>query len=166
MDVARAWRHLFAGSAASLYPEASLQRIAGAIAEGEGQHRGQVVFAVEPALSLRAVVAGHQARQRAADVFSQLRVWDTADNNGVLIYLLIADRRIEIIADRALTERVSDAQWRGVCQQIEERLTAGDPEAAALAGVRAASALLAEQFPRAAGDASTNELSDRPYLFD
>jgi uncharacterized membrane protein len=165
-DLKRALRHLFAGSAARLYPEDSLQRIAAAIAEGEATHRGQVVFAVEPALPFLAALGGHAARDRAGHVFSQLRVWDTDANNGVLIYLLIADHRIEILADRGLAGRIRDEQWRAVCQQMEERLKAGDAEAAAITGVRAVSALLAGHFPRGTGDARRNELADRPHMFD
>jgi uncharacterized membrane protein len=164
--LSRAVRHLFAGSGGKLYPEASLQRIAAAIAEGETTHRGQVVFAVEPGLPLHAVLRGRTARERAGHVFSHLRVWDTEANNGVLIYLLVADHRIEILADRGLAARVGDAQWREVCTLMETRLKSGDAEAAAIAGVQAVSALLAAHFPRGAGDESRNELSDRPYLFD
>ena len=146
-----------------MFPEASLQRIAQAVAEGETRHAGETCFAVEGSLPLRAVLAGVQPRERAIEAFSRLRVWDTAANNGVLLYLLLADHRIEIVADRGLRDRVSDAQWRGVCQLMEERLRAGDPEAAAVQGIAAAAALLAAHFPR--GDAADeNELPDLPHL--
>jgi uncharacterized membrane protein len=165
-DLSRAWRHLFAGSAAQLYPEDSLQRIAAAIAAGEATHRGQVVFAVEPALPFRAALSGHGARDRARHVFSHLRVWDTEGNCGVLIYLLVADHRIEIVVDRGFAGRVRDEQWRAVCQQMEDRLKAGDAEAAAITGVQAVSALLAAHFPRGLGAEARNELPDRPHIFD
>lgn len=161
---ARLLRHLFAAPARAAFPEASLQRIAEAVAEGEARHRGEVCFAVEPALPVRQVLRRVQARERAEAVFARLRVWDTEANNGVLVYLLMADRRIEIVADRGLAARVSDAQWRGVCQLMEERLQAGEPEAAAVRGVAAVSDLLAEHFPRAPGEADENELPDRPRL--
>jgi uncharacterized membrane protein len=164
--ISRAFRHLFAGSGGKLYPEPSLQRIAAAIADGETMHRGQVVFAVEPALPLHAVIRGRTARDRAGHVFSHLRVWDTEANNGVLIYLLVADHRIEILADRGLAARVGDAQWRDVCTLMESRLKTGDAEGAAIAGVQAVSALLATHFPRGEGDETRNELSDRPHVFD
>lgn len=162
----RLLKHLFARSARRLFPEARLQRIAEAIARDELRHRGEVCFAVESALDWRAVWAGRQARDRAAEVFSRLRVWDTAENNGILIYLQLADRRIEILADRGLAGRVSDEQWRGVCQLMEERLRAGDAEAAALEGVAAAGELLAAHFPRIDGHEDRNELPDRPQLLD
>jgi uncharacterized membrane protein len=161
---ARALRHVFASSVRGLFPADSLQRIATAVAEGEARHRGEICFAVEPALPARQVLRGMQARDRAHAVFAQLRVWDTQANNGVLVYLLLADQRIEIVADRGLAGLVSDEQWRGVCLLMEERLLAGEPEAAAIAGVAAVSELLAEHFPRMAGDGDRNELPDLPHI--
>ena len=160
----RLLKHLFAPSSARLFPEDTLHAITDAIAAGERGHTGELCFAVEPALHWRAVMAGVDARTRAGEVFAQLRVWDTAANNGVLIYLLLADHRIEIVADRGLADRVSAEQWRGVCQLMEEGLRSGHPDSAVLRGVEAASALLAEHFPRDAGLADPNELPDRPHL--
>jgi uncharacterized membrane protein len=162
---ARLLKHLFAPSAARLFPADVLQRIAAAVAAGEARHRGEICFAVEAALPARAVLAGHAARDRAREAFAQLRVWDTVANNGVLLYLLLADHRIEIVADRGLDALVSAAQWRGVCQLMEERLRAGEAEAAVLEGVAAVSDLLAEHFPRAPGAADENELPDLPRVF-
>lgn len=163
-STARLLRHLFAASAHRTYPKDSLQRIAAAIAEGERRHRGEVCFAVESALPARAVLAGHDAHRRAVEVFAQLGVWDTAANNGVLVYLLLADHRIEIVADRGLADRVDAEQWRGICQLMEDRLKAGEPEAAAVQAMMAISGLLAEHFPRAAGDIDDNELPDLPRI--
>lgn len=160
----RVLKHLFAPSARRLFPDETLARIATAIADSELHHRGEVCFAVEPSLPLRAVWAGKQARERAAEVFAQLRVWDTRANNGVLVYLLLADHRIEIVADRGFDGLVSPEQWRGVCLLIEERLKIGEPEAAVLRGVEASSALLAEHFPRGTDHVDSNELPDEPHL--
>jgi len=162
--VARARRHLFAPAARRYFPEPSLQRVAEAVAAGERTHRGETCFAVEAALPVRAVLAGADAASRARDVFAQLGVWDTAENSGVLIYLLLADHRIEIVADRGLDGLVSAEQWQGVCRLMEERLRAGDAEGAALAGIAAASALQAAHFPRVAGVVDVNELPDQPHL--
>jgi uncharacterized membrane protein len=162
----RLLRHLFPPSSRRLFPEDGLHRIADAVKTGEGRHRGEVCFAVEAGLPAMAVLRGMQARDRAHQVFGQLRVWDTEANNGVLLYLLLADHRIEIVADRGLKGLVSDEQWRGVCQLMEERLKAGDAQDAVIAGVTAASDLLAAHFPRAPGEADENELPDRPYLLD
>jgi uncharacterized membrane protein len=160
----RLLRHLFPPSSRRTFPPDALQRIAEAVAAGEARHRGEICFAVESALHARAVLRGASARERALEVFAQLRVWDTAANNGVLVYLLLADQRIEIVADRGLAGLVSAEQWRGVCQLIEERLQAGEPEDAAIAGIAAVSDLLAGHFPRAPGDGDENELPDRPML--
>ncbi|MEJ7746274.1 MAG: TPM domain-containing protein [Luteimonas sp.] len=165
-QIPRLFRHLFARSARGVYPLDALERITQAIADSESNHRGEICFAVESALPLRAVLAGLDARQRALDVFAQLRVWNTRDNNGVLVYLLLADHRIEVVADRGLDDLVSAEQWRGVCQLIEEGLKAGEPEAAVRRGIDAVSALLAEHFPRIAGDVDHDELPNQPHLLD
>lgn len=163
-DIPRLLRHLFAGSAARLYPQEALTRIAAAIAQGEARHRGEICFAVESALAPRALWAGEEARARAQVLFGQLRVWDTAANNGVLLYLLLADQRLEIVADRGLDGRVSAQQWRGVCELMEERLKAGEAEAAVIDGVAAVSDLLAMHFPRTRDDGDRNELADLPHV--
>lgn len=160
----RLLKHLFPPSAKRLFPGESLQRIAKAIADSELHHTGEICFAVDPGLHPRAVLAGREAREHAQEVFSRLRVWDTQANNGVLLYLLLADHRIEIVADRGFDGRVSAEQWRGVCQLIEERLRNGDAEAGVLAGVEALSALLVEHFPRGEGEHDSNELPDLPYI--
>ncbi len=157
-------RHLFARPARRAFPQAALQRIGAAVAAGEARHRGEVCFAVEAALEPAALWQRQDPHARALQVFAQLRVWDTRENNGVLLYLLLADRRIEIVADRGLEPHVSAEQWRGVCQLMEERLRAGDAEDAVLAGIAAVSDLLALHFPRAGGEADTNELSDLPRV--
>lgn len=156
--------HLFTGNAQRCFPAADMQRIADAIASGERRHRGEVCFAVEGALDLRDLLHGVQARARAIEVFGRLRVWDTAANNGVLIYLLLADHRIEIVADRGLAGRVSDAQWRGVCQLMEERLRAGEHAAGVIAGIDAVSDLLAEHFPQEPGHPDEDEVPNRPVF--
>lgn len=160
----RVLRHLFARPARTLFPAHGLQRISAAVAEGELRHRGEVCFAVEAGLELPALLARCDARTRAHQVFAQLRVWDTQANNGVLLYLLLADHRIEIVADRGLHGLVSDAQWRGVCQLMEERMRAGEAVDAAVAGVAAVSDLLAQHFPRVAGETDHNELADAPHV--
>lgn len=160
----RLFKHLFAAPARRLFPRDALQRIGAAIAASEARHTGEIRFAVESALHPRAVLAGLQARDRARDVFAQLRVWDTRANNGVLLYLLLAEHRIEIVADRGFDGLVGAEQWREVCRLIEERLRAGEPEVAALHGVEALSALIERHFPRAAGHVELNELPDEPHL--
>lgn len=160
----RLLRHLFAMPSRRLFAPDALTRIAAAIAASEARHTGEIRFAVESALHPRAVLAGMQARDRAIELFSQLRVWDTRANNGVLLYLLLADHRIEVVADRGFEGLVSAEQWRGACLLIEERLKAGEPEIAVLRGVEALSALIEAHFPRMADYVDTNELPDDPHL--
>ena len=162
----RLLRHIFARSARRLFPEDSLQRIADAISAGELRHRGEIMFAVESELPTGMVLRGVQARQRAEAAFARLRTWDTEANNGVLIYLLLADHRLEIVADRGLNGRVSAEQWRGVCVLMEERLRAGEPEQAVIRGVAAVSDLLAEHFPQVDGIADPDELPDLPLILE
>ena len=160
----RLLKHLFASSAKRLFPAHTLQHLTEAIAASELLHGGEICFAVEANLAPGAVLAGRQARDRALDVFANLRVWDTRDNNGVLLYLLLADHRIEIVADRGFDGLVDATQWQDVCRLIEERLRSGEPEPAVLRGIAAISDLIARHFPRVEGDTSHNELPDRPHL--
>lgn len=164
MLIQRLFRHLFASSAPRLFPADSLQRIAEAIAASERNHSGEICFAVEPALSWREVLRGVQARVHAENAFARLRVWDTAANNGVLLYLLLADHRIEIVADRGLDHVVSVEQWRGVCQLMEERLQAGEAEAAVLRGIAEVSELLAAHYPQPPGAIDEDELPNQPQF--
>jgi uncharacterized membrane protein len=162
--VKRLFTHLFTPDAQDHFPAAAMERIAAAIADGETRHRGEVCFAVEGALDWRDVVRGVQARARALDAFARLRVWDTAANNGVLVYLLLADHRIEIVADRGLVGVVSDAQWRGVCLLMEERLRAGEYTEAVVDGIAAASDLLAARFPQSPGGIDQDEVPNAPVF--
>ena len=160
----RLWAHLFTAGAESRFPAEAMERIAQAIALGESVHSGEVCFAVEAALPWREVLRDADPRQRAMDAFGRLRVWDTAANNGVLVYLLLADHRIEIVADRGLAGRVSEAQWRGVCQLMEARLHAGEYVDGVVAGIEAASDLLAAHFPRDPARADEDELPNQPVF--
>ena len=162
----RLLRHVFARSARHWFPEDRLHRIADAIAAGELRHRGEILFAVESELSPGMVLRGVQARARAEAAFARLRAWDTEANNGVLIYLLLADHRIEIMADRGLNGLVSAEQWRGVCLLMEERMAAGEPEQAVVRGIEAVSDLLAEHFPQVDGAADRDELPNLPLILD
>ena len=160
----RMFHHLFAPPAGKVFPPDCLSRIHDAIAVDERRHRGEICFAVESALHWRDVWAGVDSRQRAEDTFSRLRVWDTEANNGVLVYLLLADHRIEIIADRGLHDVVSAEQWRGICQLMEERMKAGEPEDAVLRGVAEIGNLLAAHFPQREGEIDRDELSNTPVI--
>ena len=158
----RLLRHLLAlpGAVARAFPPASLSRIESAIAESEKRHDGEIRFAVEAALDPADLWRGVSARQRAIAVFSELGVWDTERNNGVLIYLLLADRDVEIVADRGFNGKVGAAEWEGVCRRMEAALREGRHAEALIAGIEALSPILARHFPPAPG--GRNELPDRP----
>jgi uncharacterized membrane protein len=140
----------------------ALQTITGTIAEMEKLHGGEIRFAVEACLHFHELMAGRTAGERAAEVFSQLRVWDTDENNGVLIYVLLADRHIEIVADRGYRGLVSDAEWQAVCAHMEQEFRQGRFEAGAVHGIREVSALIARHFRCQPHD--RNELSDDPVM--
>ncbi|MGH8090125.1 MAG: TPM domain-containing protein [Rudaea sp.] len=157
-------RHTFAeGSARRRFPSHVLDAVQKAIANGEREHSGQVMFAVEGTLPLRDLARGRSARQRAHEVFAHLRVWDTRHNSGVLIYVLLADRAIEIIADRGIAAKVGEAEWKSICTQMQQGFTAGAFEHGAVEGVNAVNEILARHFP-ADGAARANELPDRPVV--
>lgn len=142
------------------FPQAMLERIEGAIRQGEQTHLGQIRFAVEASLDLPLLLQGVGARERAVDVFSMLRVWDTENNNGVLIYLLLADHDVEIVADRGIDRQVGAAAWERICQEMERSFRDGDFECGILAGIAAVSRLLADHYP----GQGENELPDVPVL--
>ena len=131
-----------------------------AIKAGEATHSGQVRFVVEGALDGAPLFHDQSARERALDIFSHLRIWDTAHNNGVLIYLLLADRRVEIVADRGIDALVGAEGWEKICRDMEADFKAGNFEAGVIKGIAAVSRQLARYFPaqrrpaqRAAGQA-------------
>lgn len=140
----------------------TLQALEAAIADAERGHRGEIRFAVEATLGPRALLRGQPARERALEVFSELRVWDTAEDNGVLIYVLLADHDVEIVADRGVAARVDTAEWAAICRDMEACFKAGRYADGAGAGIRRVGTLLARHYPGA--DRAGNELPDRPHV--
>ncbi len=158
-------RHLFLDhlALARAFPRATLAAIARNVAEQEKRHRGELRVAIEGGLPFMAFIAGRSARERALELFGRLRVWDTEDNAGVLIYLLLADRRVEIVADRGIHALVGDTAWETICGAMQQEFAAGRFESGVLAGLSSASDLLAQHFP-ARSDANPNELPDAPVV--
>ena len=158
-------RHLATdhGSARRAFPTSTLARIEAAIADGERRHRGHVCVAVEASLPLERVLKGVAPRARALEVFGALSVWDTEENCGVLVYLLLADRDVEIVADRGIHAKVGDEAWAAICRDMEAAFRARRFEEGVLAGIAQINALLARHFPRT-GTEGTNELPDRPVI--
>jgi uncharacterized membrane protein len=148
-----------------LFPSATLDAIEHAIARAEQTHAGEIRFAVETALTPKHILSGVAPRAHALEVLAHLRVWDTEANNGVLIYVQLADRNVEIVADRGFQGRVSPAEWEAVCRLMEEHFRAGRFQVGSVAGVDAIGTLLARHFPQdAAKPRGANQLPDRPTL--
>jgi uncharacterized membrane protein len=166
MDLARILRHLFTteGTLKRAFSEADLAAIEKATAAGELRHGGEIRFAVEAALDTASLLRGQTARARAIEVFANLHVWDTERNNGVLIYLLLADRDVEIVADRGIHSKAGDAKWEAICRAMEKAFAEGRHRDAVIAGIEAVAEQLALHFP-ASGEA-VNELPDRPVLVE
>lgn len=160
----RCIRHAFAGDpAGTRFPPAALQAIQQAVASGEHRHRGEICFAIEGALHWRSALRGMTARQRAHEVFAQLRVWDTRENTGVLVYVLLVEHAIEIVADRGVSARIDDGQWNAICSALRDRFAKGEFHQGAIAASDAISDLLAAHFP-VDGGVRVDELPDRPVL--
>jgi uncharacterized membrane protein len=145
-----------------IFPPQTLALIEQTIKAGEATHSGQVRFAVEGALDGKPLFKNQSARERALDIFSQLRIWDTAHNNGVLIYLLLADRQVEIIADRGIDAKVGAAGWQKICAEMETSFRSGNFAGGVIRGIDAVSRLLAMYYPK--HGAGKNELPDAPVV--
>jgi uncharacterized membrane protein len=132
------------------------------ISESEARHRGEIRFAAESSLEAAAIFGGETARERALEVFSLLRVWDTEENNGVLIYLLLADHDVEIVADRGFNAKVAKREWEEICRRMEAAFRRGDFAGGVLAGIADVTALIARYYPAHPG--GRNELPDKPVI--
>ncbi len=160
----RLLKHLLAGrwQVHRHFHKRAMARIEEAIRESERSHSGELRFAVEAGLEWSELWRGVTPRARAVEVFSQLRVWDTEHNSGVLIYLLLADRDVEIVADRGIHARVGDAAWREICHTMEQRFRQGQFEQGVMDGVAAITALLRQHFPAAPDN--LNEMRNDPVV--
>ena len=164
MPIRRLLRHLFTPpwTARRSFPPAVLAEIEAAVSESERRHSGEIRFVVESALPLPALLRGVSPRAHALVVFAELGVWDTEANTGVLIHVCLADRNVEIVADRGIAARVGPEQWEAVCRGMEEHYRAGRFRAGSLDGIRAVSALLERHAPPHAGD--RDELPNPPIV--
>jgi uncharacterized membrane protein len=166
MNMARLVRHLLLPDAwlQRKFSRATLQAIARAITESERSHGGELRFAVEATLPTVALLRGQSARERALEVFSDLRVWDTEHNSGVLVYVQLADQRVEIVADRGINARVTQDAWEAICRKLETEYRNGGFERGSLAAIAEITALLQRHFP--ATGVNPDELPNRPAVLD
>ena len=162
MNFARLTRHIFLPRRGlqRAFDEAALNAIEKAITNSESKHGGEIRIALEASLDPAELFGDVTPRQRALQAFSHLGVWDTELNNGVLIYVLWADRDVEIVADRGFNGRIGAQEWSEVCHRMEQLFSQGSAAAAVIAGIEAAGALISRHFPAA----DRNELPDRPTL--
>jgi uncharacterized membrane protein len=163
MNFGRFARHLLTdrNSVKRAFPREAMRSIEKAIAEQERRHAGQLRFAVEASLPLGDLARGVDAHVRAIEWFARLRIWDTEHNSGVLIYLLLADRRVEIVADRGIHGKAGSAAWEAICGEMQREFARGQFERGVVIGVRAIGDLLAGHFPTTGG---RNELPDKPVV--
>lgn len=166
MNMARLIRHLLLPDAwlQRKFSSATLQAITRAIAESERSHGGELRFAVEATLPAIALWRGQSVRERALEVFSDLRVWDTEYNSGVLVYVQLADQRVEIVADRGISAQVAQGEWDAICRKLETAYRNGSFEQGSLDAIAEISALLQRYFPATA--VNPDELPNRPAMLD
>jgi len=145
-----------------VFSQALLQRLESAIETSEATHLGELRLVVEGNLSLPDLWRGQTPRLRAIDLFSQLGIWDTEHNSGVLIYLQLVDRRVEIVADRGIDRCVGRPFWDAVCRRMEEAFQAGEFESGVLLALKTITEALREHFP--ASSENPNELPNAPLL--
>jgi len=146
------------------FPAATCEQIRQAVAAGEARHRGEIRFVVEGSWPPGDVLAGKTTSQRALEVFGLSRVWDTEENTGVLIYALLCERQVQVLADRGINARVPPATWDVLCQQLLKDYAAGAFESGTVKAITTLSDILAEHFP-ATGERS-NELPDEPLVLN
>lgn len=144
------------------FPVSLLSEIETAIRDSEKHHNGEIRFAIETALPLPAILRRVTAKQTAIEAFGNLRVWDTRDNSGVLIYLLLADHDLEIVADRGIAEKVGQSQWDDIAHAMEQHYRVGQFREGSLEGIRRVTELLASYFPPE--DRNPNELPNKPVI--
>ncbi|MBK6863770.1 MAG: TPM domain-containing protein [Ideonella sp.] len=152
------------GDARRALGDGALERLRQRVAAGEKTHSGEIRLCIEAGLPLSYLLRNAPVRERALALFGKLRVWDTEHNNGVLIYLLLAEHRIEIVADRGLARQVDAAHWRALADTMAQAFREQRFEAGLEQAIDAVSAALAAHFPLAEGQVNPNELPDEAAL--
>jgi uncharacterized membrane protein len=162
--LSRALRHWKTSAAAGrrAFPQATLAEIGRAITAGEQSHRGELRLIVEASMPFEAIWAGVSNRQRALALFAEHGVWDTEDNCGVLVYINLAERAVDIVADRNIDRKIGAATWQTVCRTMTDGFAREQFRDSTIAAVAQVNALLHEHFP--SSGARANELPDNPIL--
>ena len=162
----RLWRHRSTDEAAvrRVLPPEVLARLQTRVAASERRHTGEIRLCIEAGLPVSYLWRGAPARERAIMLFGKLRVWDTEQNNGVLIYLLLAEHAIEIVADRGISRHVDAEAWRAMAKRMGAAFREGRFEDGLTQALEEVSALQMAHFPRAEGEPDVNELPDAPVV--
>jgi uncharacterized membrane protein len=166
MDWSRWFRHTFAmgGTVRRAFPPEALGQIEAAVTASERLHCGEIRVAIEGSLEPGEVARGKSPRAKALEVFAALGVWDTEANNGVLIYVLLADHDVEIVADRGFNGRVAAAEWAAVCEDMQRDFRAGRYATGVVAGVEKVGRIIGAYYPQLPGQRDEDELPNRPAL--
>ena len=163
----RAWRHWLSSSSAGqrAFPATTLSAIGEAITAGELTHRGEVRLIVEHGMPLDDVWADLSNRQRALSLFAEHGVWDTEDNCGVLVYINLAEHKVDIVADRGISRRIDQATWQAICNTMTDGYKRGNFHQSTLTAVGQINTLLCQHFPtNSASGPDRNELPDHPIV--
>jgi uncharacterized membrane protein len=163
-SMGRIWRHVATSTAAAkrAFPPATLDAITAAVKAGEQTHRGEIRLVVEKSLPFAAIWDGVSNRQRALAMFAECGVWDTADNCGVLIYINLAERKVDIVADRGIDKCIDAPTWQAVCATMTSGFAQGNFHDSTLAAIARVNELLRMHFP--AHGSRANELPDQPLM--
>jgi len=163
MQLKRLFKHLIPNhfSLKRAFPQFVLDELAQAIQRSEQSHRGELRFVIEENLSGSALLGNTSARDRAIELFSQLRIWDTEENSGVLLYVLWADRAIEIIIDRGLSSKINEETLQSICTSVELYYRKAQFSEGSLYAIKAIDELLAIHFP---ANNTDNEMPDQPFI--
>ncbi len=145
------------------FSASALHNIEQAISASEKTHAGEVRFIVETGLHPLEILYKKTPKKRALELFGSLNIWDTEHNNGVLIYLLLVDKDVEIVADRGINKHVGHAGWEKICHDMEVMFRRGEFEAGVLQGIAEISAELEKHFPLTGKN--KNEISNKPFIF-
>jgi len=162
MMIRRFFRHLFTTRAATrrAFPDASLDAIESGIAEGEKTHRAEIRVIIETAISIEAVLSRMTPRERALELFGRYGIWDTEENCGILIYINLADRQVEIVADRGISTKINPDEWNHICKIMTAGFSQGRFHESTLEALSALNQLLAQQVPSTGPH--ENQLPDHP----
>ena len=167
-SISRFFKHLISNvwQVRHHFSESALHNIEKAIRSSEKSHNGEICFIVEAGLHPMEIRYKKSPRKRAIELFSLFKIWDTEHNNGVLIYLLLADRDVEIVADRGIHQHVGNAAWERICQQMEAKFRRAEFEDGVLQGIADIGALLETHFPHSASNEAqkVNELPNAPII--